>query len=348
MRTVLLAKDQMSVLLEALLQDHEVFAPVNDDGVIAFRQVDSPQQVLLDYHNSTLPPKGLFFPQTETLFAYSLERGQLALEEPQPASRAQVLFGVRPCDARSLTMLDKVFRWDGTEDPYYLERRGRTTVVALACNEPGPTCFCTSVGGSPGDETGADVLATDLGDALLLRAVTDRGEVLLRGAGDAARPAAAAAAAKARELAAKAEGRLTPVTIPTDAEGLVEAFEADVWSDLALGCLGCGACTYSCPTCHCFDITDEGRKGAGRRVRSWDTCSFPLFTLHSSGHNPRPTKGARLRQRILHKFSYCPENFGEAFCVGCGRCIVNCPSGIDIRRILERLVETTSKAGGSV
>ncbi len=344
MNELILGKTDLATFLSTLARERRLIAPLDDRTGASFGVVGDVAKVRLDYRNTSLSAKGVVFPQTETLLAFRDGGGT----ERIPEAPETVLFGVRPCDARSLTMLDKVFRWDGTEDPYYLERRGRTTVVALACNEPGPTCFCTSVGGSPGDETGADVLATDLGDALLLRAVTDRGEVLLRGAGDAARPAAAAAAAKARELAAKAEGRLTPVTIPTDAEGLVEAFEADVWSDLALGCLGCGACTYSCPTCHCFDITDEGRKGAGRRVRSWDTCSFPLFTLHSSGHNPRPTKGARLRQRILHKFSYCPENFGEAFCVGCGRCIVNCPSGIDIRRILERLVETTSKAGGSV
>jgi len=340
----MLDKADLATVLERLAQTRRLIAPVEDRTGAAFASVDEVAAIRLDYRNTSLSAKEIVFPQTEPLLVFR----DGAAEERIPAAPGAVLFGVRPCDARSLTMLDAVFRGGETEDPYYAARRDELTVVALTCNEPGPTCFCTSVGGSPDDGSGADVLATDLDDGLLLRAITDRGEVLL-GELDAGRPAEDGEIEAARDLAARAAERMENVPVPTDAAALLATFDSDLWSDLAAGCIGCGACTYACPTCHCFDITDEQKRGTGHRVRSWDACTFPLFTLHGSGHNPRPTATARLRQRVLHKFSYCPENFGEAFCVGCGRCVVHCPSGIDIRRILARLdavLTANSEAGG--
>ena len=122
---------------------------------------------------------------------------------------------------------------------------------------------------------------------------------------------------------------------------LKDLFEADLWDDEAMSCIRCGICTYLCPTCHCFDINDEITSHSpleGKRVRTWDNCQFPDFTMHSSGHNPRPDKASRLRQRIMHKFNYFVHNFGEIACVGCGRCVSYCPVNIDIREIISDIV----------
>ena len=51
-----------------------------------------------------------------------------------------------------------------TSDPYYRERREKTTIITLACPRPLPGCFCTSVGGGPADKTGSDVLVTEVDD----------------------------------------------------------------------------------------------------------------------------------------------------------------------------------------
>jgi ferredoxin len=107
-----------------------------------------------------------------------------------------------------------------------------------------------------------------------------------------------------------------------------------------MSCLRCGICTYMCPTCHCFDINDEVHSSApltGKRIRTWDTCQFPDFTMHSSGHNPRPDKASRLRQRIMHKFQYFVETYKNYQCTGCGRCITKCPVSIDIIDVLEKV-----------
>ena len=128
-----------------------------------------------------------------------------------------------------------------------------------------------------------------------------------------------------------------PVHLQDLVRAMPENFKADFWDDLAMKCIGCAACTFVCPTCHCFDITDEGKRELGRRVRTWDGCMFPKFTLHASGHNPRTSAGQRVRQRVLHKFSYFRDNQGVISCTGCGRCIEVCPTGMDIRDILKAI-----------
>ena len=341
MREVTLHKSRLQEFLEWLGEDRRLFAPIADRMGTAFAEVTDPSLVRLGGGNTNLSPKGVVFPQREVLYTFEGDRQN----DPEllPAQKT-VVFGMRPCDARALALLDRVFTWDGVEDPYYLRRREGTTVIALACHDPGQTCFCTSVGGSPAGETGADVLAFDLGETLFLRALTEKGEALLKESASFTEIATAEDKQKTQQLTAEAEERLKPVSVPKDLAVLKESFDAEIWEELGVKCLGCGACAYVCPTCHCFDITDETRKGRGRRVRSWDTCASPRFTLHGSGHNPRSAQSARYRQRILHKFLYCPENFGKAFCVGCGRCVSHCPAGLDLRAVLERLVASAEHA----
>ena len=57
-----------------------------------------------------------------------------------------------------------------------------------------------------------------------------------------------------------------------------------------------------CSKICCMYTAKHGTKG--KRLRCWDSCGFALFTLHTSGHNPRQTQAQRWRQRLLHKFSY--------------------------------------------
>jgi ferredoxin len=109
---------------------------------------------------------------------------------------------------------------------------------------------------------------------------------------------------------------------------------AGFWEDVSFACINCGTCTYSCPTCWCFDIQDESRGSCGVRTKNWDSCMYPLFTLHGTGHNPRGTKLHRVRQRFMHKLKYFVDKYDRGIqCVGCGRCVRLCPVNIDIRRV---------------
>ena len=330
-------RDRVTGLLARLLEQYQVFAPVQRDGLLTFGRLGSPEEAVLDYSNSRLPPKGLAFPQVETFFIYSLVGERLELREPPQPPERRVLFGLRPCDARSLALLDLVFRRDTLQDGYYLSRRESTTVVALACAKPGLACFCASVGGGPCSSEGSDLLLTELGGEYLIEVVTSKGAALAEAWSECGEADEGSLRRKA-ELQARAEaflaGRL-------DIEGIDRALKGmwdDIfWERLHEKCLGCGVCTYLCPTCHCFDIVDEGSERQGRRLRLWDSCMFPLFTRHASGHNPRPTGKERWRQRLMHKFCYWVDNYGQVGCVGCGRCVVNCPVNLDIRSALNEI-----------
>jgi sulfhydrogenase subunit beta (sulfur reductase) len=265
--------------------------------------------------------------------------------------KGTVVFGARPCDVRSLTWLDRIFGGEAPgpgaavhQDPYYMERRRNALIVSLACDAPCESCFCTSVGGSPYGTEGADILAslTERSEdaPLLLEALTAKGRDFLEAHASLLSPAGDGDV-RAREKRAKAaSAKMTVLDFSGVKEKADASFESPLWDTMTGSCLGCGVCTYLCPTCHCFDITDETRGTKGVRIRSWDSCQFPLFTLHASGHNPRPSKKARMRQRIMHKYSYAVETAGAVFCSGCGRCVRYCPVNLDIRRMLAALKET--------
>ena len=321
-------------LLDRLRERGTVYAPAKDDaGDVALTEASRAKSIVLGYRNFRLSPKAFFLPQNQTLLCFKDGKA----EEPSPPDRETFLFGVRPCDARALLALDEVFLDGEQRDPYYAHLRAKTLVVALACTRPMSSCFCTSVGGGPGDGAGADVLAVGLETDLLLRAQTPRGEELLSSVADLLADATPDAVKEAEERIRAAEDQIAPVKVDKSAQRLRDAYDSPLWETASQKCLGCGTCSFLCPTCHCFDITDEVRSGTGRRVRTWDCCAYPLFTLHASGHNPRATPRERWRQRIMHKFRYAVENFDRLFCVGCGRCIRNCPASMDLRTVLEEI-----------
>ena len=178
----------------------------------------------------------------------------------------------------------------------------------------------------------------------LLRALTERGATLAAEAdslwGPATERTRAAAVARARRVAE----RIGKGPIAKDwADGLASRFDAPAWAALARRCLGCSVCTFVCPSCTCFDVNEVGTASCGERCRTWDSCTFGQFTKHASGHNPRPDQVARFRQRVLHKFSYFPQGHGgQPMCAGCGRCVSQCPVGLDIHEAVHRVMAGAS------
>ncbi len=327
------------------LNSYHIFAPVKTGEIWNYELVENPENIILDYPNTVIPPKKILFPQREVILEYeSSSEKEIELKEISPEETPSVIFGVRSCDARGLAKLEKIFK-GGFEDTYFSKRFFQTTIVGLACvTPPDPNCFCTSVNGSPSSKEGLDILMTNIGDDYYVESVTKKGEKLIKSGIDLFTDPKNNIKKEIEQIHRETEKKLKKHFQDLDkiSSKLEKTIRFEFWEEESLSCIRCGVCTYLCPVCHCFDINDEVLCTfplKGKRVRTWDTCQFPDFTMHSSGHNPRLNKAGRLKQRIMHKFNYFNENCNEYLCTGCGRCITKCPVGIDIVEILEKVNE---------
>ena len=334
----LIKKTVLADFVDRLMRKHRVYAPVRQQDMTNFQEISTANQVDLSFANTTLSPKSLILPQSEAMFEFNLDRtAEQAgiLHEIETDHFPRIIFGIRPCDARAFHLLDLNFNTPSHRDPWWVKRRQITTLVGLGCNTPCPTCFCTSVGSGPFATEGLDLLLIDLQEELVIQVITEKGLGLLNDL----EVEAEASVAKKEVVAALQESSLQSIKSVVSTEGLKQhdanaLFNADFWEEVQFACINCGVCTFVCPTCWCFDIQDEVLKDNGLRLRNWDSCMFPLFTLHGSGHNPRGQKLQRVRQRFMHKLKYFPDKYHNGVaCVGCGRCVQQCPVNIDIRQV---------------
>jgi ferredoxin len=327
MNPLILPQDKLKDFLSSL-SEYVLWAPVQRDTVTLFEVIKDPQNTPVDLKHQVHNIKKTTFPQTEELFTF--DRNGIVQNTDSPEMKESIIFGIRPCDARSFLILDPIFEQD-FPDPYYLNRRNRTVFIGLTCREPFSNCFCTSLGSTPFSQEGTDLLFTELNGKFFVEVVTEKGKKIIEKTSALLTNATAEEIKQKGELAQASAGRITrQITLEGIPEKLAKIFEHPVWKQMATKCTGCGICTYTCPTCYCFDIQDESTLRKGRRVRIWDSCMFGEYTLHASGHNPRPTRAERLKNRIYHKFKFNVDNFRTVGCVGCGRCTSLCPVNEDL------------------
>ncbi len=336
MKEKTIQKKKFRELIEIAGKKYKFFGPVNEDGNVMFKDVSESGDIKFDYINSKTNPKGLFFPQSEALFDFKKDE---VVSKPLPEEKF-VVFGIRPCDVQGILVVDKVYVAEEFKDVNYLARRENGIIVSLACNDPCETCFCSGIGGGPAKEDGSDVMAFDIGEAIIMKPITKSGEDFIKDCSKVLKDVTKSDLDKADKQAKDAAKK---IHTKIDAEGVKKSldknFSSEFWGNIHDKCIGCGICTYLCPTCYCFDITDEMRGTEGKRLRSWDSCMFRLFTLHASGHNPRVTGKERFRQRVMHKFKYLLDNCQVVGCTGCGRCVRECPVNLDIREVVEEVAK---------
>jgi ferredoxin len=326
-----LKKEKLTEALLLLRDALNVIIPVSGDGAPVFRLWDGVTEPCL-VANTSLPPKDLLFPRSEKMYDYNVKTGDVS---EISSNEKQAVFGIRPCDVRSIENLDRAFLENGYTDSYYKTKRDGLTTIAVACTEAARTCFCDSMGVSPDDAPAADVVLNDCGSAYAVKSNTEKGEtvtrlwkpLLTKGAGKAAK----AADKVVCDFKARADKDLP--------EKLVARFDDPMWDKLSKACLGCGCCSFICPTCYCFDIGRENHGAEGTAFRCWDSCMFSDYSRMAGGHDPRPSKKERLRNRYLHKLAYFNLRYGVTLCVGCGRCVDKCPANLDVTKAMDIISE---------
>jgi sulfhydrogenase subunit beta (sulfur reductase) len=332
------AKKDLASLLERWRQQFAVFAPSRENGVAAFAKWDSQDTSFLDwYRNTVVPPKASFLPPMEEMFRFEKDKDGYKIEPSAGDESKRLLFGVRPCDARAMAIVDMTFK-DAYQDPYYLSKRNNALLVGLGCTNPCESCFCTSMGVSPAESSDVDLMLIDIGDDFLIQEVTDKGKELTKDLKEATKEDEAKAEQSKKAVYDK-------ITRKLNTEGIKDRLQANFddqgfWEKTAAKCISCGICTLLCPTCFCFDINDEMVKQEGTRFRSWDSCGFPNYTKMPM-ENPRQEKWRRVRQKVCHKYEFYPMTFDVIACTGCGRCIRLCPVNWDITQVIESVPNKT-------
>jgi len=328
-------ESDLAIFFNKLLEEYDVAAPKKKKSLYEFNEVNSFEEVTLDYSTTILPPKKYLIPQKENLLRFA--EGEVAFEEPQ-FKKKQVIFGIHSCDLNAFLLLDKVFM-DKFPCPRYAKRRENLITIALTCNNPSETCFCESMGTGPTLSKGFDVLLTKINEKYLVESGSETGEKLIKLI--KGKEASNKELEEKRRVVELAEQKFKrKIDVRNLPELIQKNLNHEMWRLLGEVDLACGQCVLSCPTCYCFDVRDELNLSldGGIRYKEWDACFLLEFAEVALGGNFRRDRAARVRQFMGHNLGWGGASQynvfnGEFKCVGCGRCIKTCPVGIDITEV---------------
>lgn len=341
--TRILPQKHLGKFLDVLREFGELYAPVEKAaGQYAFQLLTNNDDLVVNYARTILPPKKFLYPPKQVMYEFN-QKGFVA---PPPEQGKKILFGVHPCDINSFEILDMVL-YGKYIDPRYHSRRQNTVIIGLSCM-PDENCFCHSMGTGFVDK-GFDLFLTDLGDTFFVRIGSSLGEDMVR-AGNGLFEEIREDSVKQYKERANQRNRMFrhDVAMADLAQILQLEYDSPVWEELGKKCLSCGSCSIVCPTCYCYDISDQLNLDvqSGVRTQRWDSCLLRDFALVAGGHNFREERSTRMKLHFYHKHftfippslvSPVPEEFGRSTCVGCGRCIDACPAGISIIDTIKKI-----------
>jgi ferredoxin len=281
--------------------------------------------------------KQFLFPSRIQLFELQ-KNGKRWESVTTPAETPSYAFiGVRACELAAIQIQDKIFMRTDFTDPTYRARRQRVFIVAVNCTRPAGTCFCTSMTTGPRVTEMFDLSLTELDDVFVLTIGSEIARRMMTEIPfeDASGYVLTTVEHKLSHAEQQMQRRLDTSDLP---ELILEHLDHPYWNEIGKRCLSCASCTQVCPTCFCWDSTDEMSLDGKtvRRHRVWDSCFNPGYS-HQAGGNTRPTIYSRHRQWLSHKLGTWEQQFGTLGCVGCGRCITWCPAEIDITEEISAL-----------
>lgn len=319
-----LTVEKFNQYLADLEKEYILFAPVLLEGKGAFTNTDSVkyQEIKrfeeIEYNKkSDFSIKEILTPITQTLFYFSEDNWT----EPKVHDKKILLF-LRSCDIHGIKRLDDIYVRNGAKDPYYKVFREKVRLCLIECSESFKNCFCVSMNTNITDEY--DLFVRPVGDDVYVGIKNSELNTLHEEVIDLS-----------PRFIMENE---TKVTIPQELPA--EISQAGIWQEYSSRCIGCGRCSFVCPTCSCFSMQDlfyKENKNMGERRRVWASCMVDGFSDMAGGHAFRKKQGERMRFRVMHKFHDYKKRFGYHMCVGCGRCDDACPEYISISNCVNKL-----------
>lgn len=336
MKGILLSK--LTSFYDELASKMELYLPIKESGALNFNKYVSGKEVDVESLQTIKSCKDLFFPQTEDMVKFKTEGKNIEIIDARRKSEEFAIFGVRACDYKSFEVLDKVFLVEPV-DTMYKTKRENAIIFTLACNNPQASCFCKVFDIDASSPKG-DVECYMVNDYMYFNSLTERGLKILNALTCLEEVDDANGVESLKEQIKNKIDALPFANLDLSifkGENLMELFDRQEWEELSKPCLGCGTCTFICPTCQCFDIRDFKTNDAVKRFRCWDSCMYSEFT-QMAAENPRKTQLQRFRQRFMHKLCYYPSNNDGLYsCVGCGRCVKKCPQSLNIVKVIKKL-----------
>jgi len=340
MAHAVIPKQRLRENLASMMGEYRLAGPAKQEDRLVYKEIKNVDELVFTDDVPYMSPKEFLFPRVDKLMTFTRDEGIVE----NLVAQGTIIFGAKPCDLETVKILTAIFSHGQYTDPYFVRSLENTIFIGVGCISEKPGCFCSKRGVDRSFSSDCDLFLTDVGDCYSLEYASDRGKALcqdwgieiMEGASPKGEGMVSCSQGEVKNKNGAPAGSPELLEIKTDEK---RVFKEVDWDTITEKCLGCGICTYICPTCHCFAFKDVSAGDESSRYRLWDSCMYPKFTLHASGHNPRVSKKERFRQRVMHKFVYIPNNHGMTACTGCGRCIRSCPVGMNINTVVSHIME---------
>ncbi|NQT28760.1 MAG: 4Fe-4S dicluster domain-containing protein [Candidatus Omnitrophica bacterium] len=329
-----------AVFLNNLKKDYAVYVPVKKGQGRLYQEYDSLGEDVVIGEVRAIEPLKSFFYRARQVVAEGFSENI-----PGSRDKALAIVGVKACDLKGFKVQDHVFQDQDCPEPFYSKAREENLIISADCTCAIDTCFCLALGLKPHPEEDFDLNLSEVKGGFVVESGSNKGQALISGNSSLFSEAPKEEVEKRDkqrfEVASAVDKNVKANGIPNQDsfEGVIEKnYDASIWKDEAKACVECGACNVICPTCHCFLLYDQKDAEKMARLRIWDSCMIKDFARVAGGANPRDRLWMRLRNRFEKKFDFFSKVAGVYACTGCGRCISACPAKIDIRKVLNKLV----------